>query len=116
KDKPDNSTVVSAIYWIGKAKAHEGKTDEAKKLAADTIKKYISDPSREAVEQLITQLAQLCVKKKPLVAGIDDLGQGQTTAAAPGSPIPATTDPGAELDGLLAAAANEDSPTARARI
>ena len=63
KDKPDNPTVVSAIYWIGKAKAHEGKIDEAKQIAADTIKKYIADPSREAVEQLITQLAQLCVKK-----------------------------------------------------
>ena len=64
KDKPDNPTVVSAIYWIGKARAHEGKIDEAKQLTADTIKKYIADPSRDAVEQLITQLAQLCVKKK----------------------------------------------------
>ena len=64
KDKPDNPAVVSAIYWIGKAKAHEGKIDEAKQLAADTIKKYIADPNRDAVEQLITQLAQLCVKKK----------------------------------------------------
>ena len=44
KDKPDNPTVVSALYWIGKAKAHEGKIDEAKQLAADTIKKYIADP------------------------------------------------------------------------
>ncbi len=64
KDKPDNPTVVSALYWIGKAKAHEGKTDEAKQLTADTIKKYITDPSRDAVEQLITQLAQFSVKKK----------------------------------------------------
>ena len=64
KDKPDNPTVVSAIFWIGKARAHDGKLDEAKQLTADTIKKYIADPSRDAVEQLITQLAQLCVKKK----------------------------------------------------
>ena len=64
KDKPDHPTVVSALYWIGKAKAREGKIDEAKQLAADTIKKYITDPQRDAVEQLITQLAQLCVKKK----------------------------------------------------
>ena len=42
KDKPDNPTVVSAIYWIGKARAHEGKIDEAKQLTADTIKKYIT--------------------------------------------------------------------------
>ena len=69
KDKPDNPTVVSAIYWIGKAKAHEGKIDEAKQLTAATIKKYIADPSRDAVEQLITQLAQLCVKNKACSGG-----------------------------------------------
>src|SRR4029079_7417378 len=63
--KPDSPTVISALYWIGKAKAHEGKMDEAKRLTADTIKKYIGDPNREAVELLLTQLAQLCVKKKP---------------------------------------------------
>ena len=56
--------VVSALYWIGKAKAREGKIDEAKQIAADTIKKYIGDPKRDAVEMLITQLAQLCAKKK----------------------------------------------------
>ncbi len=115
KDKPDNPTVVSAIYWIGKAKAHDGKIDEAKRLAADTIKKYITDPSRDAVEQLITQLAQLCVKKKPAVAGIGDPGSANETQAQPGSSPPAT-DPGAELDRLLASPANEDSATAKARI
>src|SRR6185369_8026725 len=66
--KPDSPTVISALYWIGKAKAHEGKMDEAKRLIADTIKKYIGDPNREAVELLLTQLAQLCVKKKPAPA------------------------------------------------
>jgi TolA-binding protein len=119
KDKPDNTTVISAIYWIGKAKAHDGKIDEAKQLAADTIKKYISDPEREAVEQLITQLAQLCVKKKPaaVAEGVEP-GRSQRVAGEPGSTPPPTTtpDPGAELDRLLASAANEDSPTAKARI
>ena len=62
--KPDSPTVISGLYWIGKAKAHEGKMDEAKRLTADTIKKYIADPNRDAVELLLTQLAQLCVKKK----------------------------------------------------
>jgi TolA-binding protein len=112
KDKPDNPTVVSAIYWIGKAKAHDGKTDEAKQLAADTIKKYIADPSREAVEQLITQLAQLCVKKKPVVAGGVKPDSANGAIIQPGS----SSDSGAELDCLLASPANEDSATARARI
>ncbi len=111
KDKPGNPTGVSAIYWLGKAKAHEGKADEAKQLAADTIRKYIADPSRETVEQLITQLAQLCV-----VAGGADAGRRDATAGQPGSTPPATTDAGAELDRLLASLATEDSPTAKARI
>ena len=38
KDKPDNPTVVTALYWIGKAKAREGEVHEAKQLAADTIR------------------------------------------------------------------------------
>ena len=116
KDKPDNPTVVTAIYWIGKAKAHEGKIDEAKQLAADTIKKYIADPSRDAVEPLITQLAQLCVKKKPVVAGGVAPGSAAETSSPPGSAPPATTDPGDELDRLLASPANEESTTAKARI
>ncbi|HJT81471.1 MAG TPA: tetratricopeptide repeat protein [Chthoniobacterales bacterium] len=94
--KPDSPTVISGLYWIGKAKAHEGKIDEAKRLTADTIKKYIADPNRDAVELLLTQLAQLCVKKKapaatpetspapaasPVVAGVGDPGQSAPSFA-----------------------------------
>jgi TolA-binding protein len=104
KDKPDNPTVVTAIYWIGKAKARDGKIEEAKQLAADTIKKYIDDPNRDAVEQLITQLAQLCVKKKK---------PADTETAAPATP---EVDPGAELDRLLARNGGNESATAKARI
>ncbi len=105
KDKPDNPTVVTALFWIGKAKAHEGKVDEAKKLAADTIKKYLDDRNREAVEQLITQLAQLCVKKKH---------PAETTEGASPASAVAEEDPGAELERLLGTSG--DSPTAKARI
>jgi TolA-binding protein len=110
KDKPENPTVVAAIYWSGKAKAREGKIDEAKQLAADTIRKYIADPGRDAVEQLITQLVQLCAKKKPAPVGRDSVEPG---AAPPGQD---SIDPGAELDRLLSSQANEESATARARI
>ena len=118
QDKPDNPTVVSALYWIGKAKAREGKIEQAKQLAADTIKKYIADPKRDTVEQLITQLAQFCVRKKSVVAGVADPGQGDAAPAKPGSATPGstTTDPDAELDRLLASPANHDSATAQARI
>ena len=102
RDKPDNPMVISALYWIGKARAHQGKIDEAKELAADTIKKYIADPKRDSVEQLITQLAQLCMQKKPVVAEGADPGSVGGTSAQEGSTPPATTDPGTELDRLLA--------------
>ena len=91
KDKPDNPTVISALFWIGKAKAHEGKIDEAKKLAADTIKKYIDDRNREAVEQLITQLTQLCVKKK---RPHGNRGRGVTRIGCRGEKIPAPSSSG----------------------
>jgi TolA-binding protein len=108
KDKPDNPTVVSAIFCIGKARAHDGKLDEAKRLTADTINKYIADPSRDAVEQLITQLAQLCAKKKKSVEGAPAAGQASVGRDS--------VEPGAELDRLLASSANDSSATARARI
>lgn len=130
--KPDSQTVISALYWIGKAKAHEGKMDEARQLTADTIKKFIADPNREAVELLLTQLAQLCVKRKPppsAAAAADDLSsatvQGLTTAPSAASvaatPAAAPTaspeiDPGAELDALLGSTEQDQSATARARI
>jgi TolA-binding protein len=120
--KPDSPTVISALYWIGKAKAHEGKTDEAKRLTADTIKKYIGDPNRDAVEMLLTQLAQLCVKRKapaapsessPAVGSDADRGIGgspmgyrsatdapssaaSSTDASPPSPPPDRTSAGPE--------------------
>jgi TolA-binding protein len=95
QEKPDSPTVISALYWIGKAKAHEGKIDEAKKISADTIKKYIDDPRREAVELLLTQVAQLCLKKKPIaIEAAVSAAESETSPAAP-------VDPGAELDALL---------------
>ena len=121
--KPDSPTVISALYWIGKAKAHEGKNDEAKQLTADTIKKFIGDPNREAVELLLTQLAQLCVKRKPssaspVVAAVGDPGLSPSPPELPASPTPAATepDPGAELDALLGSTEQDQSPTARARV
>ncbi|HEV3410440.1 MAG TPA: tetratricopeptide repeat protein, partial [Chthoniobacterales bacterium] len=89
-EKPDHPTVIQALYWIGKAKAREGNIDEAKRITADTIKKHIRNPEKEAVEMLLTQLAQLCVKKKRPP-------EGETAEVANEAPA----DPGAELEQLL---------------
>jgi TolA-binding protein len=95
QNHPDNPTAVVAVYWIGKGMTKNGQTDEAKQYVAGVVKKYIADPSRPAVEQLLTLLAQLCMKH------------------APGAPVP--TDPGAELDGLLGLDTSS-SPLVKARI
>jgi TolA-binding protein len=114
EEKPEHPSVITALYWIGKAKAREGQPDEAKRITADTIKKYIRDPQREPVEMLLTQLAQLCVRKKrpePAPEG----GAENAEAAAP-TPTPAPQDPGAELDLLLGEADKDPNPTAQARV
>lgn len=125
--RPDHPLVPMAMFWIGKAKAREGKVDEAKKFIADTIKKYIADPKREAVEQLLQQLAQLCAKKKrpvplaPPPAPLPSASPGDPTVAE-STPTPAPTptpeppiDPNVEIDALLGDAGTQ-SLTAKARI
>ena len=120
---PDSPTVVVALSQIGRAKTKEGKVDEAKQIFADTLKKYIDDCHRGSVEQILDQLAALCVRKKPA-----PLAAVAPVAAAPGgspagSPLPVAAaspqspaDPGAELDNLLGASLADRSPVAQARI
>lgn len=123
ENKPDSPTLISALYWVGKAKAHEGKNDEDKQITADTIKKYIGEPRREGVELLLTQLAQLCVKKKkaeeaPLASteAIQNGTPAATVIATPAATPVLETDPGAELDRLLGSALQEQNGTAKARV
>ena len=121
---PDHAAVPMAMYWIGKAMVHDGKVDEAKQFIASNIRKDIDDPKKEATEQLLTQLAQLCAHRRPPPApeatGTDATVSG--TLAVSGSAVAEATpaiqpeaDPGTELQSLLSADA-ASSETARARI
>jgi TolA-binding protein len=87
QEKPGSEAVVAAMFWIGRAKAHQGKIDEAKGFIVETLKKFINEPKREAVEQVISQLAQLCMKR-PAPAAVPPAAP----ATAPVSPTPAATD------------------------
>jgi TolA-binding protein len=133
KDKPENPNVVTAVFWIGKAKTHEGKVDEAKQFVAATVKKYIADPNRDSVEQLLSQLAQLCVRKKKPAEPAASETPVATAAASPAADVAASTpvptptpeptptpapeiDPGVELEQLLGGAETNKSPTAKARV
>jgi TolA-binding protein len=124
KEHPEHAIVPMAMFWIGKAKARDGKVDEAKQFIADTIKKYIDDPRRDAVEQLLTQLAQLCARKKrpaPVAVEAPSATPAAVANASPSATPVATptpepqVDPGVELDQLLGNA-GEQSQTAKARI
>ena len=121
KEHPDHPAVVQAAYWVGRAKAKLGKSDEAKQYLAGVVKKYIDDPSRDAVEQLLDQLATMCVKKKAVaVATPGPDGSPAAAAVAEATPAPspaeATPDPGIELDQLLGSSEADQSSTARARV
>lgn len=63
KDRPDHVAVITAMFWIAKARAKQGQTEEAKAFLVTNLKKYIAEPKREAVEPLLLQLAQLCSKR-----------------------------------------------------
>ena len=141
KDHPDSPTDVLAAYWIGRAETKEGKPNVAKKFVAEMVNKYIDDPKKPAVEQLISQLATLCVRKKPVpkpadvaavaaaipASGTSPVGSPAGDATAVPSAVTAATPtptseaapavaPGAELDELLGSAEQDRTPTAKARI
>jgi TolA-binding protein len=105
KNNPDHPTVVSALLWIGKADIKLGKIDEARKFLADTAKKYINDPGREADDEMITQLALLYAHHND----------------SPATTIGATTpevDPADALVAILTSPMQEapPTPTAKARV
>jgi TolA-binding protein len=68
--RPDHPAAVSAMYWLAKAMVKEGKLPEAKEYLSEQIAKFIGDRGRDAVEQLITLMAQFC-SKRPEVDKVD---------------------------------------------
>ena len=93
KAKPDHPAVVSAMYWIGKARGKEGKTEEAKTFLVENLKKYIAEPKREAVELLLQQLAQFCSRRPRPPAPPPALATPAPVLAKGTTPVPATPEP-----------------------
>jgi tetratricopeptide (TPR) repeat protein len=118
---PDHPGAVAAYYYIGQAMIKQGKIPEGKAFLAEKIRNTISDPHKEAVERLLTQLTQLCVKKPRMPAEGMELPPAPesaplASAAASPTPAPATRpkpDPSIELEEFLAAF--PDTPAAKAR-
>ena len=136
KERPNHPAVVTSMYWISKARARQGRANEAKAFLVENLKTYIDQKHREAVEQLLTQLAILCSKRPtpPPSAKVDvppapaapvaakkaaPAKEGVAVADVP-PPIPAPVVPSydadAELDIQLEPLRANASPTAKARI
>ncbi len=81
-DHPDHPMVVTAVYWIGKARAREGNTQEAIDYIAATARKHINDPASGAVERLLTELAQIGLKQSPPISAETLFPAAQLTTTA----------------------------------
>jgi tetratricopeptide (TPR) repeat protein len=101
KANPDHPTVVAAISWIGRADIKLGKVEEAKQYMADTAKKYLNDPTREGVDEIIDQLAQLYAHRH--------LPLAPPAAAAPAN-ASASTGTTTALAGVTAPAGTNSAP------
>ena len=117
---PDHPGSVAAFYYIGQAMIKQGKIPEGKAFLAEKIRGSISDPHKEAVERLLTQLAQLCAKKPKMPPEPASPPASEPTSPAPatGLPSPAPTarpkpDPSIELEEFLVTF--PDTPAAKAR-
>ncbi len=104
KTHPDHPAVVTALYWVGKAKSKLGRMDEAKTLAIETLGKYIGKPNTEGIELILSQLADWS-RKKPVV---------RTVAGA--TPEPVKWDAEAELERMLKPLREKANPTVEARL
>ncbi|MCE9609153.1 MAG: tetratricopeptide repeat protein [Chthoniobacter sp.] len=117
KEKPSHPAVITAMFWIAKSRAKQGQTEEAKTFLVETLKQYIAEPKREAVEPLLQQLAQLCAKRprpktpppEPTPPAAVKSDNAPAPVAATSAPVAATSapvapSPATPADGTPAAA------------
>lgn len=83
QEHPQHPGVVSAMYWLSRAMQKNGRIGEAKEFLAAQIATYVSDRRSEALEQLISQLAQLCAKPPPGYSNLAAAEQSKKDATAP---------------------------------
>jgi tetratricopeptide (TPR) repeat protein len=105
KARADHQAVVTAMYWVGKAKSKLGRMDEAKQLAVQTLAKYIGEPRREGIELMLGQLAEWSRRRPP----------SRTVAVSPDGE-PAKWDADAELERMLKPLREKANPTTEARL
>jgi len=104
REHPDHPFVINAAYWIGRLRAREGKSDAAIAQMGEIARRYITDPNRDAVERLLTQMAALLARNpRPGPDG-----------ARP--PPPSAAQISSRVERELVTAQNYDQPTVKARV
>ena len=100
KANPDTPLLVESIVWIGRADVKLGKVGEARQFMADTAKQYLNDPNREAVDEILTQLALLYAKKHSTPAPSPAATLSNTAFAHPQTEE-VSQDPAQDLEKIL---------------
>lgn len=104
RERPDHPFVINAAYWIGKLRAREGRSDEAISQMGDIARRYITDPNRDAVERLLTQMAALLARNPK--AGPDGVRP----------PPPTPEQISARVSRELTTGQDANQPTVKARV
>ena len=95
----DPTLRLKAILNIVRALIRDGKNDEARKMLAENIRPYISNPGNDQVEGLIQQLCGLMAPKKRRAApkpAAAETAAPATADAKPAGEAPAATPPAAD--------------------
>lgn len=104
RERPDHPFVINAAYWIGRLRAREGKIEEGIAQMSEIARRYITDPNRDAVERLLTQMAALLARNpRPGPDGVK-----------PPPPSPAQI--AARIERELVNNDNLGNPTVKARV
>ena len=108
KANPESPLVVESIVWIGRADVKLGKVQEARQVMADAAKQYLNDPTREGVDEILTQMALLYGKNHlatapaapPISGGASatPTGASSTPTGASSTPTGASAPPTADLN------------------
>ena len=122
QEHPEHPGVVSAMYWLSRAMQKSGRLAEAKEFLAAKIANYAGDRKSDAVEQLISQLAQLSIKP-PLVTvrqaaseqGKNEQGAKSSAASKETAEVSRGHIPEAELERLFPENSVSNNGLGRAR-
>ncbi len=104
KNRPEHPAAVTAIYWMGRAKAKLGNLEDAKKITIEALTKHIGNAKTEGIEMMLSQLAEWA-RRKPVSRDVVSAEKAQ-----------AKWDAEAELANMLKPLMENPSPTAQARL